>query len=184
MKEYNLFAGPSLYGLDTKKYEWLDICGPACQSDIYSIINYRSYQRIILADGLYKSIPAPWHKEILMALEMNIEVYGVASLGALRAAELDVYGMKGSGKVYEYIRSNIVDDAEVAVVHKPENEWEAMTLAPRRSKILEREIRRQGKITNKIYEQSTIGLDRLILNVEQKGVTKEVTILKELAKNY
>ena len=34
--------------------------------------------------------------------------------------------MKGSGKVYEYIRSNIVDDAEVAVVHKPEkNKWEA-----------------------------------------------------------
>ena len=148
-----LFAGPSLYGLETKKYEWLDICGPACQSDIYSIINYRSYKRIILADGLYKSIPAPWHKEILMALEMNIEVYGVASLGALRAAELDVYGMKGSGQVYEYIRSNIVDDSEVAVVHKPErNKWEAMTLAHVEVKYWGEEMRRQGKITNETYE--------------------------------
>ena len=125
-----LFAGPSLYGLETKKYKWIDIYGPACQSDIYSILNHKLYRRIILADGLYKSIPAPWHKEILMALEMNIEVYGVASLGALRAAELDVYGMEGSGKIYDYIRSNVVDDSEVAVVHKPKmNKWEAMTLA-------------------------------------------------------
>ena len=63
------------------------------------LLNHKLYRRIILADGLHKSTPAPWHKEILMALEMNIEVYGVASLGALRAAELDVYGMKGSENI-------------------------------------------------------------------------------------
>ena len=57
-----LFAGPSLYGLETKKYKWIDIYGPACQSDIYSILNHKLYRRIILADGLYKSIPAPWHR--------------------------------------------------------------------------------------------------------------------------
>ncbi len=90
-----LFAGPSLHGVDTSKYPWLDVCGPACQSDIYSVLNHKHYTRIILADGLYKSIPAPWHKEILLALEMNIEVYGVASLGALRAAELNEYRDEG-----------------------------------------------------------------------------------------
>ena len=143
-----LFAGPSLYGLDTSKYRWIDICGPACQSDIYSILNHKRYTRIILADGLYKSIPAPWHKEILLALEMKIEVFGVASLGALRAAELNEYGMKGTGKVYEYISSNIIDDSEVAVMHKPEkNGWEAMTLAHVEVKYWSEKMKEEGRLT-------------------------------------
>ena len=143
-----LFAGPSLYGLDTSKYQWIDVCGPACQSDIYSILNHKHYTRIILADGLYKSIPAPWHKEILLALEMKIEVFGVASLGALRAAELNEYGMKGTGKVYEYINSNIIDDSEVAVMHKPEkNGWEAMTLAHVEVKYWSEKMKEEGRMT-------------------------------------
>ncbi len=149
-----LFAGPSLHGVDTSKYPWLDVCGPACQSDIYSVLNHKHYTRIILADGLYKSIPAPWHKEILLALEMNIEVYGVASLGALRAAELNEYGMKGSGKVYEYISSNIVDDSEVAVMHKPQkNQWEAMTLAHVEVKYWSEKIEEEGRIGKNISRE-------------------------------
>ena len=111
-----LFAGPSLQHLNTENMPWLSVYGPACQSDIYSELNHNNYERIILADGLYRSIPAPWHKEIMLCLEMGIEVIGVASLGALRAAELEDYGMKGSGRVFEYIRDNIVDDSEMYYV--------------------------------------------------------------------
>lgn len=173
-----LFAGPSLYGLETKKYKWIDIYGPACQSDIYSILNHKLYRRIILADGLYKSIPAPWHKEILMALEMNIEVYGVASLGALRAAELDVYGMEGSGKIYDYIRSNVVDDSEVAVVHKPKmNKWEAMTLAHVEIKYWSEEMRKQKKITNETYEHIINWSKRTHFERRtKKGLIKELSL--------
>ena len=41
-----------------------------------------------------------WHKEILFALSEGIDVYGAASMGALRAAELDAFGMRGIGDVY------------------------------------------------------------------------------------
>jgi hypothetical protein len=51
----------------------------------------------------------------------GIHVYGAASAGALRAAELDSFGMRGIGRVYEDFRDGVLqDDDEVAVLHGPE----------------------------------------------------------------
>ena len=51
----------------------------------------------------------------------GIHVYGAASIGALRAAELDVFGMRGIGRIYEDFRDGVFeDDDEVAVLHGPE----------------------------------------------------------------
>jgi hypothetical protein len=48
-------------------------------------------------------------------------VFGAASIGALRAAELDVFGMRGIGHIYEAFRDGALeDDDEVAVLHGPE----------------------------------------------------------------
>jgi hypothetical protein len=61
-----------------------------------------------------------WHKEILFALESRTAVYGAASMGALRAAELGDFGMIGVGRVHAaYRRGALVDDDEVAVAHLP-----------------------------------------------------------------
>ena len=56
-------------------------------------------------------------------------------------------------KIYDYIRSNVVDDSEVAVVHKPKmNKWEAMTLAHVEIKYWSEEMQKQKEITNETYE--------------------------------
>ena len=52
-------------------------------------------------DGYFEIVPTVWHKEILWAMQAGIHVYGAASIGALRAAELDVFGMRGIGRIYE-----------------------------------------------------------------------------------
>ena len=45
-------------------------------------------------------------------------VDGVGSLGALRAAELDEYGMNGYGWIYNFIKANEpTDDSIVALLH-------------------------------------------------------------------
>ena len=63
---------------------------------------------------------AVWHKEILLALERGIEVWGAASMGALRAAELAPFGMRGVGAIYRaFARGALVADDEVAVAHLP-----------------------------------------------------------------
>lgn len=75
-------------------------------------------QYIIIIDGLYEQVPAVWHKEIMLALDRGIEVYGAASMGALRAAELHHYGMIGVGTIFQAFASNqLTDDDEVAVLH-------------------------------------------------------------------
>ena len=54
-------------------------------------------------------------------MAQGIHVYGSASIGALRAAELHAFGMVGIGRIYEAFRDGILeDDDEVAVLHGPE----------------------------------------------------------------
>ncbi|HEX3430647.1 MAG TPA: TfuA domain-containing protein [Rhizomicrobium sp.] len=73
-----------------------------------------------IIDGCFEAGPAVWHKEVLWALTQGIHVFGAASMGALRAAELDSFGMRGVGAVYEAFRTGALqDDDEVAVMHAP-----------------------------------------------------------------
>jgi hypothetical protein len=75
---------------------------------------------VVLIDGVFGSRPAVWHKEILMLLARGFRVIGAASMGALRAAELDRFGMIGCGAIYRaYADGRITADDEVAVLHAP-----------------------------------------------------------------
>jgi hypothetical protein len=72
-------------------------------------------------DGYFETVPSVWHKEILWALSQGIHVFGSSSMGALRAAELSVFGMRGIGKVFEDYRDGVLhDDDEVCLLHAPE----------------------------------------------------------------
>lgn len=75
---------------------------------------------IAVIDGVFEHIPSVWHKEILEALDAGVHVFGASSMGALRAAELDAFGMVGVGRIYEKFRSGEWrDDDEVALAHGP-----------------------------------------------------------------
>jgi hypothetical protein len=92
---------------------------PAAQGDIYRACLLRP-RAIGLIDGYFEGVPSVWHKEVLWALSQGIAVYGSASMGALRAAELDVFGMTGIGAIYDWYRSGVIeDDDEVALLHGP-----------------------------------------------------------------
>src|SRR5215207_9624276 len=73
-----------------------------------------------VVDGYFETSPTVWHEEILFALDRGIAVYGAASIGALRAAELRTYGMIGVGRIFEWFRDGTLkDDDEVALLHGP-----------------------------------------------------------------
>ncbi|MCA3077703.1 MAG: hypothetical protein ING71_02780 [Rhodocyclaceae bacterium] len=93
---------------------------PAGLGDIYDAVMRSKVSAIVLIDGFFHQQPAVWHKEILFALDQGIPVLGASSMGALRAAELNVFGMLGSGAVYRAYRDGLIeDDDEVAVTHGP-----------------------------------------------------------------
>lgn len=90
---------------------------PVQQGDVIRLL--AENPRVIgIVDGLFRTVPSVWHKEILVALERGVHVFGAASMGALRAAELSRFGMRGVGQIYErYADGTFEDDDEVAVAH-------------------------------------------------------------------
>jgi hypothetical protein len=115
-----VFSGPSLNPAVAPYVAGMEWRPPVRQGDVYRAALSRP-DIIAIVDGYFEVTPTVWHKEILWAMAQGIHVYGAASIGALRAAELDVFGMKGVGQIYEMYRDGVLqDDDEVAVLHGPE----------------------------------------------------------------
>ena len=111
-----VFVGPTLPAAEAPGFE---VRPPAAQGDLYRAARTRP-AAIGLIDGYFDERPAVWHKEILWALAEGIPVYGAASMGALRAAELHGFGMRGVGRIFEAYRDGqLTADDAVALVHGP-----------------------------------------------------------------
>jgi hypothetical protein len=114
-----VYLGPSLPLAEARRILPGAIYRPPCkQGDIVSdVVNFEP-NRIILIDGVFRENLSPWHKELTYAMQYPgvKAIYGAASMGALRAAELDFLGMIGIGKIYQWYRNGVTeDDSEVAV---------------------------------------------------------------------
>jgi hypothetical protein len=73
-----------------------------------------------IIDGAFYTRSPVGHKEILAALKKGAVVVGGSSMGALRASEMDTFGMVGVGRIYEcYKTGQLVADDEVAVTYNP-----------------------------------------------------------------
>jgi hypothetical protein len=115
-----IFAGPSLPSALRPTDPLLQWHPPVRQGQLYQVA--LTHPAIIgITDGYFEVTPTVWHKEILWAMAQGIHVYGSASIGALRAAELYPFGMRGVGRIFAAYRDGILcDDDEVAILHGPE----------------------------------------------------------------
>ena len=124
MPEVVVFLGPSLcqaraeeilQGLQVQA-DWRP---PARRGDIYRAAQ-EGARIILLIDGVFFQDSSVAHKEVIYALEAGARVLGASSMGALRASELDVYGMEGVGLIYQaYKTGRLVSDDEVALTFDP-----------------------------------------------------------------
>ncbi|PDQ17221.1 hypothetical protein CN311_31185 [Mesorhizobium sanjuanii] len=114
-----VFCGPSLSAQDIAPYSGFEFRPPVRQGDLYAVTR-GSPKAIGVIDGYFDGQPAVLHKEILWALTRGIAVFGASSMGALRAAELHSFGMRGVGRIFEAYRDGeLTDDDEVALIHGP-----------------------------------------------------------------
>jgi hypothetical protein len=114
-----IFAGPSLPPPVRPRVAGLDWRPPVRQGDLY-LAALQGPAIIGVIDGYFELVPTVWHKEILWAMARGVHVYGASSIGALRAAELADFGMKGIGHIYRQFRTGrLMDDDEVAILHGP-----------------------------------------------------------------
>jgi hypothetical protein len=116
-----VYVGPTLPAEEVRaRLPGAAVRGPVAVGDVLALIRRRGVTRIAIIDGYFERMAAVWHKELLLALEHGIAVWGAASMGALRAAELAPFGMIGVGSVYRaFARGELVADDEVAVAHLP-----------------------------------------------------------------
>jgi hypothetical protein len=114
-----IFVGPTLPADEIARTQGFVFLPPVAQGDLYRAARLRP-RAIGVIDGFFSGAPSVWHKEILWAISQGVPVFGSASMGALRAAELHAFGMRGVGRIFEAFRDGALeDDDEVAVVHGP-----------------------------------------------------------------
>jgi hypothetical protein len=119
-----VFLGPSL-AVDTARDHLAAAYAPPVRRGDLARHVAAGAKRLAIVDGEFAQSLSVSIVEIREALAAGVEVWGASSMGALRAAECHVLGMRGVGWIYEEYRTGALQaDDEVALMLDPE------TLAP------------------------------------------------------
>jgi hypothetical protein len=112
-----IFVGPSL-SIERAKtiLPFADFRPPARKGDFQQLAK-EDVQFVGFVDGVFLQDYPPTPIEVYSLLRnKNLILAGAASLGALRAVELEKFGMVGIGKIFELYKKGIIDsDDEIAV---------------------------------------------------------------------
>jgi hypothetical protein len=124
-----LFAGPTLHGVGLSfQTEGVVVLPPAARGDIPTLVASCAPTTLALADGVVHHRLAVGHAELRGALEAGWEVWGLSSMGAIRAFEMRHTGVRGYGRVYRcFLEHEDFRDDEVALVHESEPPYRAVT---------------------------------------------------------
>jgi hypothetical protein len=149
-----IFTGPTI-----RKEEALPLLEavylpPARQGDVIGAIFRHMPDIIGIIDGASYPELEVWHREILYALENGVAVFGSSSTGALRAAELDIHGMQGVGRIYEEIRGReTVDADEVTCLHEDRSPFRRLSEPMVNIRATLGEMRRKDLIDDRLLHQ-------------------------------
>lgn len=127
-----LFAGPTLARLGARGRELvagMEVRPPIGRGDVRALVARERPGTIVISDGLFHmGRLAVGHAEIREALHASWRVWGVSSMGAIRAAEMESLGMRGFGQVFERFRDDPdFSDDEVTLLHESEAPWRELS---------------------------------------------------------
>ena len=118
MKKPIVYLGPTLNREEASKILDADYRDPAKKGDFLRLSHTSDEKKYVgFIDGVFLHDYPPSPIEVYhLATRKNIELIGASSLGALRAVELEKFGMKGIGKIFQLFKNGILNaDDEVAV---------------------------------------------------------------------
>ena len=113
-----VFLGPSLALAEARALcPDAEFHPPVRFGDLY-VLGAEPPGQVLLIDGVFHDDTPVWQREILDVLQAGWRVLGASSMGALRALELEPYGMIGLGAIFDWYRSGRIEgDDEVALLH-------------------------------------------------------------------
>jgi hypothetical protein len=137
-----LFAGPTLAASPVARRalrgSGVRVRPPVVRGDVARLVERAERARgasrgrspgvIVVADGLFHDRLAVGHAELRGALRAGWRVWGLSSMGAIRAREMAPLGMRGFGRVFDRFASEgDFQDDEVALLHGPAPEYRALS---------------------------------------------------------
>lgn len=106
--------------LSTDKKREVVYAPPIKRGDIPKAIS-AGFDIIGIIDGIFFRESAVSPRELMEALKAGTKIYGASSMGALRASELERYGMVGVGSVFSWYKDGTINsDDEVALTFDSE----------------------------------------------------------------
>jgi hypothetical protein len=157
-----LFAGPSAWGLDPALLETAGLTRrpPVRRGDIDRLLaQAEPPATVIVCDGVFHAEPPVSHAELCRALDAGVRIWGVSSIGAIRAYELRDDGMRGYGDAYAmFERFDDFTDDELCLLHFPEPPYFPVSEALVN---VRHALERQGPALGISLDQADIVIDRL-----------------------
>jgi hypothetical protein len=118
-----MFVGPTLYCVKSFRQMSLDdieTLPPISRGDLPKVLSNTPPGVIAIVDGYFHQQLSVSHLEIRSALSLGWQVWGLASMGAIRAYEMRNLGVLGYGYVYQcFFQTEDFRDDEVALLHEP-----------------------------------------------------------------
>jgi TfuA protein len=126
-----IFLGPSLSHEKARKIFDADYRPPARKGDFLRLAADLDVELVGFVDGVFLQDYPPTPIEVYhLARKDGVLLAGAASLGALRAVELEKFGMVGIGKIFQlYKFGKLNADDEVAVTFAPEGDYQLLSEA-------------------------------------------------------
>ncbi len=186
-----IFAGPSISDSSElgDKYKNFIFLPPAGHSDLISNVEFYKPDIVGLIDDYAGNWESVWHNELVYILEMGIKVFGAAGVGAIRAYELEKYGIKGVGKVFEHYKlCKTISDSDVICLFNQNNNFlrltEPMVNINFTLDSLQLTDELKSKITSLIREIYWKQRTRETINnkLEESGISKD--IIHSIWENY
>jgi len=145
-----IFAGPTLSGVSTAealKQERIKVLPPVKRGDVDKLLSSRRPGIMALVDGQFQQCLSVGHAEIRSALDAGWQVWGLSSMGAIRAYEMREMGVKGFGKVYKCFCDRVdFRDDEVALLHESGPPYRSLSEPLVHIRLWLKELRRLGLI--------------------------------------
>jgi hypothetical protein len=126
-----LFAGPTLAPSPRARAmaRRCRVRPPVKRNDVARLVEAADEPGVMaIVDGVFHDKLAVGHAEIRDAMDRGWKVWGLSSMGAIRAREMAALGMRGFGRVFErFAREADFQDDEVALLHEATPPYRAVT---------------------------------------------------------
>ena len=161
-----MFAGPTLERARMRGADAADLTihPPVRRGDIAQLTRRAPAAGVIcVVDGHFDLASfAVGHAELRDAIRAGWQVWGVSSMGAIRACELRTLGMLGWGQVYEaYCADPDLRDDEVALLHDPEPPYRESSEPLFHVRLGLRDLVARGVLADQARETIETELDRM-----------------------